>query len=88
MEKRLKITNTKKKTHRFFGGKEKSCNFASRFGKRGAKTFTQQRILGYGVMVTRQILVLLFLVRVQVSQHQEALQDILARPLSLSEIYL
>ena len=58
----------------FFGGKEKSCTFASRFGKRGAKTFTRQCKLGYGVMVTRQILVLLFLVRVQVSQHQEALQ--------------
>ena len=30
--------------------------------------------LGYGVMVTQQILVLFFLVRIQVAQHKKAIQ--------------
>ena len=47
-------------------GTKKRRTFAPAFHKRGCKT------LGYGVMVTLQILVLSFLVRVRVPQHAEA----------------
>ena len=39
-------------------------------GSEGIAIQMQDIILGYGVMVTQQILVLFFLVRVRVSQHE------------------
>lgn len=40
-----------------------------------------QNLLSYGVTVTQQILVLLFLVRIQVAQHKERAADIQRRVL-------
>ena len=54
----------------FFVGSRKSCTFATA----KAKYFAQARwTLGYGVMVTLQILVLPFLVRVRVPQQKNPL---------------
>ena len=47
-------------------GTKKRRTFALAFHKKGCET------LGYGVMVTLQILVLSFLVRVRVPQHAKA----------------
>ena len=64
--------------------KEKSKNFGS---SRKSSTFApakqkqrvlEQDILGYGVMVTLQILVLPFLVRVRVPQPKETLSKMLS----------
>jgi hypothetical protein len=53
--------------------RKKRSNFASANEKSGAAREGRSRnSLGYGVMVTQQILVLFFLVRVRVSQHQAA----------------
>ena len=49
-----------------FGSSKKSSTFATAFGKDAFR-------LGYGVMVTLQILVLPFLVRVRVPQQRESL---------------
>ena len=48
-----------------FAYKKKSCTFAAS----NKKDDSVHVILGYGVMVTQQILVLFFLVRIQVAQH-------------------
>ena len=52
----------------FLGNSKKSSTFATAFGKDAFR-------LGYGVMVTLQILVLSFLVRVRVPQHRKSLSS-------------
>ena len=48
----------------------KSRTFAPQLRTRGARLKMLKQTLGYGVMVTQQILVLFFLVRVRVSQQK------------------
>ena len=57
-----------KKVPIYFAGSEKSITFASAI----EKTVSWCKELGYGVMVTLQILVLPFLVRVRVPQQKIA----------------
>lgn len=60
-----KITIFDKKVEKNFVGSEKSVTFALAIKKRHCN---DKKTLGYGVMVTLQILVLSFLVRIRVSQ--------------------
>ena len=59
----------RKKVLKSFGSSEKSSTFATANEK---QTISLLKTLGYGVMVTLQILVLSFLVRIRVSQRHEA----------------
>ncbi len=61
-----------------FGSSRKSSTFAP--AKQNKSVLKQKNILGYGVMVTLQILVLPFLVRVRVPQpNQKELQSMVLR---------
>ena len=53
----------------------KSRTFAPQLRTRGARLKMLKQTLGYGVMVTQQILVLFFLVRVRVSQQKKRLHS-------------
>ena len=64
---RLILRKCQEKYMKLFFFYEKSLN-------KGCLFRTDEIILGYGVMVTQQILVLFFLVRVRVSQQKKAMQ--------------